>query len=202
MKYKLFLTFFILAIALISQTLSHTTVTGGGGSGALTLISKQVIAVPTNTITFSSIPGTYTNLTIYISARCDDTSNVDDVYMQFNGDTGNNYSRTYYGANDTGAFQGNGISQATIPIMDIPCANASAGAAGAGTINIPNYAGIFWKNYLSQIGFLNAIGSQTSANIGALWANTGAITQIVIGNTTTPAANFIVGSTFTLYGMQ
>ena len=69
-----------------------------------TPIARQVIASATGTVTLSSIPGTYTDLVLIISATA--TTGADDLLLQFNGDTASNYSETIL----TGTGSGNATS--------------------------------------------------------------------------------------------
>ena len=57
------------------------------------LIERQTLGSATSTVTFSSIPGTYTDLIIISSALSAGTSET--IMMRFNSDSGNNYSFTY-----------------------------------------------------------------------------------------------------------
>ena len=57
---------------------SIATVTVGSGGAA--------------TMAFSSIPGTYTDLLVKVSARTNQSDWNDNSIVRFNGDTGNNYS--------------------------------------------------------------------------------------------------------------
>lgn len=180
-----------------------TAACGGGGGGGLTLISSQTLMAPATTVTFSSIPGTFNNLILYYDGRCDDVVNAsDDIYIQFNGDTGANYTRVFYGQSTLAPINGHSTSQA---IGDVACAMAIAGATGSGTITIFNYANsIFLKNYSSRTTYTQStLGSPSlvDAAIGSNWNNTAAITDIVIGNLGSPSSNFIAGSIFTLYGL-
>lgn len=171
------------------------------GSGALTLISSQTLGAPAATVTFSAIPGTYNNLFIYLNGRCSSAVTADDVTMTFNSDSAAHYTRSYYGANSGGTgIAGQSTNVTPLPISDVACANATAGAAGGGTISIMNYAGTtFWKEYIGQWIFMTAGNGQTAASAGAFWQSTAAITQIDLK--LAGGGNFIAGSTFQLYGL-
>jgi hypothetical protein len=82
-----------------------------------TLISSQVLGSNTASITFSSIPGTYTDLTLRVSARSDDAGQMDYLVTRFNSDSATNYSNTsLYGSG--GAAAGNEIGFSAANLKD------------------------------------------------------------------------------------
>ena len=153
----------------------------------MTPIATNTLTATASTITFSSIPQTYTDLVLVASF----TAGNNDEKLQFNGDTGANYSwmRLY----------GDGTS-------------ASAGFAPTPTylrhtggdlttqqnviINIFNYANA--TTHKTTIGRGNNAAIQTTA-VAGLWRNNAAITSITYS---VSANNFSSGSTFTLYGIK
>ena len=57
-----------------------------------TLISSNTLTSSAASVTFSSIPATYTDLVLRISARSDRVSTTDRLRLTFNSDTATNYS--------------------------------------------------------------------------------------------------------------
>jgi len=146
--------------------------------------------------TFSSIPATYTDLVLVVSAA---TSSIADQDMQVgNGsvDTGSNYSRTWLQGNGSAASSGRGSNETSTRV------NTGNGGylettlgTSIQTITFLNYSNTTtYKTMLTRTG--NAAGG-TSA-IVHLWRSTSAINTIKL----TPSSNFITGSTFTLYGIK
>jgi hypothetical protein len=150
-------------------------------------------------ITFSSIASTWTDLCLELSSRATGAgANGINVKLQFNGDTGSNYSyRRIYGqsttvasTNATGTFNISGISVAGADTANTFSNNA---------IYIPNYAGSTQKSYSvdgvaennSAFGFLTLIAG--------LWTSTSAITSIKLTN---DGYNFAEYSTAYLYGIK
>ena len=156
------------------------------------------VAIATNTlssaaasVTFSSIPGTYTDLVIVTQAI---SATADDVGIRFNADSGSNYSQTWLSGNGTSAFSSR-YSSSTSVYLDI---YGSMGTAlfNNTVVNIMNYANATtYKTFLSRA---NRAGSGTDAIVG-LWRSTSAITSIVLAPAT--GVNFSIGSTFSLYGI-
>jgi hypothetical protein len=154
-----------------------------------TPIATTTLTGSSNTLTFSSIAGTYTDLVI-VAAASMPTS--DDAFLvQFNSDAGSNYSTTYVYGNGTAAVSGR-ITSSTSTIQ------GRAGNATIGTsyIQFQNYSNsTTYKTVISRGGTANGL---PSAYVG-LWRSTAAITSIKL--TSESGNNFSNGSTFTLYGI-
>ncbi len=154
-------------------------------------IATTTLSSATNTITFSSIPGSYTDLVLVVSSTYSNyTTGGENVWVRINNDSGGNYSSTYMEGGLTSGRVANG-NQHTV---------SSAGN------NSPWFQVITWNfyNYSNTTTFKSSISSlryaPTFAQLWAnLWRNTAAINRIdVIGGT---SGTFAVGSTFTLYGI-
>jgi len=150
-------------------------------------IQTQTVGTAVASVTFSSIPQTYTDLVLIVSA--DLTSGGHDLRLRFNSDTGANYSRT---------ILYNQLSTRNTGSDNI--ITASFGSTNSGsytTINVMNYSNTTtYKSTIQRGGYIASIDSLTAG----LWRNTAAITTIECGNT--GATTWIVGSTFTLYGIK
>jgi hypothetical protein len=167
-----------------------------------TLISSNVLASTANSILFSSIPSTYTDLAIKISARSTlGAGETGTFYMVLNGDEGavnTYYSRTVLTGNGASATSSRAADQA-------PWVWGSGITANGATSNtfsnieyyIPNYAGTNAK-VLSGIEMSqnNATTAYINARAG-LYRGTPAITSIEFKQTT-----FAIGSSFYLYGIS
>ena len=180
----------------------------GGASGALTLISSQVLAAAASSVTFSSIPGTYNHLKLVILARSTAAANNDAaMLMQFNGDTTSNYDNAEFGNSNTsvGASLSNRVAYYIGAAgSGIPANTMAAGVFAAIEIIIPLYSGTTLEKTAKANGAW--AGYQTSSTAGGaflgscVWKNTAAITSIVFSPFTGP--NFAIGSAFYLYGVN
>lgn len=171
-----------------------------GSSGGLTLIQEQVLGGAAASVTFSSIPGTFRNLRLVMQTRCDASATAEDVFMQFNADTGANYTREFSFATGSGLTVGNTISSSSAAISGMPCATSLANVASSATVEIPNYSGaVFFKSASAYTGYLNGASASGIAVVttGFLWANAAAITSLKL---IAASGNFVVGSVFGLYG--
>jgi hypothetical protein len=160
-------------------------------------IATQTLVNDTTTVTFSSIPQTYTDLIIVSSAQSTQSgSSINNLRGTFNSDTGGNYSATYlYG---DGSAAGS-IRETNLAIM--PLGNMTQTSATYQTLNIihiMNYSNT--TTYKTVLVRDNSASVQVEATVG-LWRNTSAITQISLARGTSP--NIIkAGSTFSLYGIK
>lgn len=148
----------------------------------------------TSSINFTSIPQTYTDLQIIISARSTRISPSDYPALAFNGSTANQSSRQLYG---TGSSVGT-TGESRI-FGQMAGSQATSNIFGNTTFYIPNYAGS--TNKLVNVeGVMenNATGSDMEI-LGGLWNSTAAITSISI--TSLNSANFVENSTASLYGI-
>jgi hypothetical protein len=159
-------------------------------------IRATTVGTATSTVTFSSIPQTYTDL-ILVSNYATSVLN-EDAYVQFNSDTGSNYSRTHIRGNGSSVFSSRASSQPFIPI-DIDSSGTTLSTGLQTTTHIMNYSNsTTFKNTLCRSGTTGGSFTGTTLLVG-LWRNTNAITTIDIKAT---GGNFVVGSTFTFYGVK
>jgi hypothetical protein len=167
-----------------------------------TLIEKITVgAAGASSVTFSGIPQTgYTDLVVKVSARTEQSAVSQDLILQFNGDTGANYTTRRLEGNGTGAASDAATSGALYgSFMPMSAASATANTFGNGEAFIPNYTGSALKSFSTDsVAETNATATKMSM-CAALWNSTAAITSILIrsyaGN------NLVQYSTFYLYGV-
>ncbi len=170
------------------------------------LIASNTLSSAAASVTFSSIPATYTDLVVRISARSDRSgSNVDVIFFRFNGISTTVYSDT--AINGTGAVADNGRSTNATTMFNsgyfaIPAATSTSSTFSSMEIYIPSY-GVSQNKPLS--GF--SVSENNSASSGAfitadagLWRSTATISSIEFSLNTGP--NFVSGSSFFLYGIK
>lgn len=154
-------------------------------------IASQTLASAAATVTFSSIPATYTDLVLVVQSK--DTTGGEYPYIQFNGDTASNYSQTILHGNGSSAGSSR-YSSATYIYTSWMSFNTANGQITR--TNIMNYANTTTnKTVLIRA---DAAGSGTEATVG-LWRSTAAINSIAIKSEN--AATYAIGSTFALYGI-
>jgi len=150
-------------------------------------------------IDFTSIPATYTDLVIKVSARSDYASVNDAVAMKLNGSTANMTTKQLYG---TGSAAGSGSD--TINKAGYSAgANDTSNVFGNVEFYIPNYAS---SNYKSSSGDgvneYNGTGAFLELNAN-LWSNTAAITSISLYSPNGGGSvKFVQYTTAYLYGIS
>jgi hypothetical protein len=160
-----------------------------------TLIDSEVLTSSAASVTFSSIPATYTDLVVRISGRTDVNNNNTYYQCEFNASTANFTYRQLY-ADGTSA----GSSSGTFGYFGVTSGAADvANVFGNAEIYIPNYAGSTNKPFsVFAVQEDNASEVYMSA-IAGLRSNTDAITSIKIKSAT---GNLVSGSSFYLYGIS
>jgi hypothetical protein len=171
------------------------------------LIAKNVLGSDTSSVTFSSIPGTYTDLYLVISARSDRNLvvsgadvPVDDVMATFNSSTSNFSGRRLVGTGSSVPYQATVSSDTTTrQIGFCTTLKNTADTFGSSEAYIPNYAGSTNKSF-SFTGLSENNAAVAFIVVGAgLWSDTSAITSI--GLSPNGGTNFKSGSSFFLYGI-
>ena len=155
-------------------------------------IATQTLTTSTASVTFSSIPQTYTDLILVIAAS--PTSNAVTGSMRLNSDTGTNYSMSGARGNGSTAVS---YRQSSVSHFWFDY----AGDTNSGTITLST---IHFFNYSSTAVFKTNLVRQSNASdavemLSQLWRSTSAITLI---NLFWSSGNFASGSTFTLYGIK
>jgi hypothetical protein len=160
-------------------------------TGTYTLIDSATISgTGTASITFSSIPQTYTDLIVV--ANCSGISG--DPFLRINGDSGANYSDTWLETRASGPvasrytnrnffyFGYEGTTRNAIEMVSI--------------FEIMDYSNT--TTFKSSIWKYGDVAYSAEVHAG-LWRSTSAITSLVCGLT---AGNFVSGSSLKLYGIE
>jgi hypothetical protein len=157
-----------------------------------TPIATTTLASAAASYTFSSIPSTYTDLVVVVTAR--NTTSTYTATIRLNGDSGANYSSTQLYGNGTTAGSNRDTSRTSIDNIYAASSADTAGVFNVTLVNIQNYSNTTtYKTVLSR----SNLTVQVAASAG-LWRSTAAITSLGIFS----ASNFAAGSTFTLYGIK
>jgi hypothetical protein len=161
-------------------------------TGTYTLIASNTLSSNAGSITFSSIPGTYTDLILVSNIIGNATQ---ENYFRLNSDTGSNYSSTL--------LAGNGTSATSVRFSNQDVAYISRLATSV--VTNPNYNSILsfmdyanTTTYKTAIARANNAGAATEAVV-SLWRSTSAVNSITILPSTSSYAS---GSTFKLYGIE
>jgi hypothetical protein len=150
----------------------------------------------TGTVTFSSIPATYSSLQIRFSLIT--SSSGWSSYLRFNGDTGNNYVYHYIAGTGTAAAAAGVTANPYIDFSSLYSGSNTTNPS-VGIIDIHEYASTTKNKVIRDFAGIDKNGSGDVSLISGLWLNTDAITSISL---IVPVATFSTGTTFSLYGIK
>lgn len=159
-------------------------------------IASTTLGSDTASVTFSGIAADWTDLVLVTSCRSSRAAASDDIYVQFNGDTGSNYSRTYVYGNGSSALSGRGSNVTKFYWAYVPANSATAGVYSADVLHIMSYANT--NVYKTGLSLTSDAGVLVQRQVG-LWRSTSAITSIFID---ADAGDLKAGSTFSLFGIK
>jgi hypothetical protein len=155
-------------------------------------IATNTLGSSAASITFSSIPNTYTDLVIVTNVKSTTTGNMT---LRFNSDSSSLYSYT--------RLTGDGSSAASSRITDFNQLFTDSQGYFDGnnfnqvkTINIMNYSNT--TTFKTCLIRSNRVQTGVDA-IAGLYRSTSAITSILLSGN---GNNFVAGSTFNLYGIK
>ena len=170
-----------------STTLIQSITVGSGGQAS---------------ISFSSIPSTYTDLVMLVSGRSAAAFTRRTINLTINGSsTATDYADRYLLGSGSAASSGTDASgsQGYLTVWDAPAASATANTFSNCSIYIPNYASTSTYKSVSVdgVGEDNATAAYSGLTAGIYQQNT-AISSIAV----TTQGNFVQYSTAYLYGVK
>jgi hypothetical protein len=161
-------------------------------------IATNTLGSDTATVTFSSIPQTYTDLRLVVSSRVTGSNNSPgiDALVYYNSDQGSNYSYTqlYGNGSSLGSNRASNIAFSYLGVSS----NATSNEWPMFTADIMNYSNsTTFKTAISRVDS-PATGGNTFTR-GTVWRSTANISSITLY--AEASLSFKAGSTFTLYGI-
>lgn len=166
------------------------------------LISSQTLGSSAASVTFSSIPSTYTDLVVRYSVRCDVAGSVASIIFKINGSSStSDYSFTILSGNGATASSSQvatgvlGYFQMT---QGMPGATATSNTFASNELYVPNYAGSAKKTINHTTAQENNTTTAYIKSYAQLYNATTAITSLSFEN----ADLFSAGSSFYLYGLK
>jgi hypothetical protein len=141
------------------------------------------------TIDFTSIPGTYTDLMLVLSARA--TSTTATITVTFNGSAAS-FTNLYLEGNGSAVSSTTG----TTLVGNASISTNTASTFGNLSILIPNYTGSANKNFSVDVVTEDNATTAFQQIFTGVWANSAAITQVTLS-----LPNFAQNTTAYLYGI-
>lgn len=154
-----------------------------------------------STITFSSIPQTFTHLQIRYLAQCVSSATAEEnIAFRFNSDTGSNYTRHYINGNGSSASAGSNTGVTQVYATAGQTSATYPSAFGVGILDILDYTNTSKYTTTRALSGVDFNGSGGGINlVSGLWRNTAAITTIDIRALD---GNLSQYSQFELYGIK
>lgn len=164
------------------------------------LLERIELAASAASVSFTNIPQSgYTDLKMVVSGRNDAATTIGGIWLRFNGLSTNLSAKNLYG---TGSTAGSFSDTTIFGYSD--AASATSNTFSNVEFYIPNYTSSNYKSVsVDAVMENNAIAASMSLGAG-LWSSTAAITSMEIltfNNSNSALANFVAGSTFSLYGL-
>jgi len=160
------------------------------------LIQSTSLSSSQASVAFNSIPSTYTDLKLVISARTDRASLTDAISVSING-VATNQSSIYIEGTGSGAPASASLTSFRTQATGN---TATASVFGNSEFYFLNYAGNTNKSASSD-GVTENNGTNAYAwLVSNLWSQTAAITSLTV--TDLNSANFLANSSFYLYGVK
>lgn len=157
------------------------------------LLTTITLASATATVTFSSLPSTYTSIEILVSTRSDTASGAMDFGMlRLNGDTAANYG------------QGSSATSTSLSVIrPITSTNWLTSGWTNGTIAIWDYSSSSKHKCITyDNSYNNSTTTMSSANYhddAGWWRSAAVVTSASL--VLSSGGNYITGSTFRVYGI-
>jgi hypothetical protein len=150
-----------------------------------TPIATTTLGSNAGSVTFSSVPSTYTDIIAVCNIKL---SSASTIYTQVNADNGNNYSKTSLDG-ENGVVTASRNSNINSPLFGY---SANTTNFGNTIINYQNYSNTTtYKTFIGRGNYTDFVVASV-----ALWRNTAAINEIKI------LGSFATGSTFSIYGVK
>ena len=168
---------------------------GAAAAGAFESIASATGTGSSGTITFTSIPSTYTSLQIRGNYSAATTSGVG-LYVRVNSDSSSNYTYHYLSGNGTAASAFGAITQNKVYAT---AGTVSTTTRGVVIGDIHNYNSTTQNKTIRFFAGEDANGSGTVNLASGLWLSTSAITSVTI---VLEGDSFSTSTQFALYGIK
>jgi hypothetical protein len=155
-------------------------------------IQSTTLSSPTNVITFTSIPASWTDIDIVLCGTLNSAGQ--EVGLTFNNDTGSNYSDVRMRANGSAASSFRDTSYSYLPLTVSPVSTSPTYCK----VTVFSYANSTFKSILSESSERASSTAGWVSRTAGLWRSTSAITSITL---TMPVSNFDTGTIATIYGI-
>jgi hypothetical protein len=167
-------------------------------SGAYDSIATVTVGTAQSTITFSSIPATYTHLQIRGFGRSS-SANMN-ITLRVNSDSSSSYTEHYLYGDGTSVAAGGGTAGTTAFLGTLATSSAGANVFGTSIIDILDYANTNKYKTFRNLSGWDSNGTGYVWLKSSVFIKTDAISSITL--TVEGSNNFTQYSSFALYGIK
>ena len=168
-----------------------------------TLIEAKTLGSNTTVVTFSAIPGTYTDLLVKASTRQSGNADGNQIGIRFNGSSASEYSRKLLFGYGSGVGSSSGSSENFARVAFAQSSTYTANTFNNIEIYIPNYTSSNYKSFSTDaVSESNETSPYAQSFYAGLWSNTAAITSLSLSEYSGSGTDFVTNSTFYLYGIK
>ena len=172
-------------------------------TGSFESIASATASGSSTTVTFNSIPSTYSHLQIRAITKNSGTasSGVGSYSFRFNSDSGSNYANHYIDGNGTSPFAAGSISNTEMTARR-SSANSNASftnMVGVSIIDIHDYASTSKYKTVRTFGGTDLNTQGALALSSSLWRSTSAVNSITF---ISGSGNWTNQTTFAIYGIK
>ena len=163
------------------------------------LLQTEILTGSQASVTFSDLgdyAADYQHLQLRLTTRTDRENPIDNMRLNFNGDTGSNY-RHHWLLGDGGSVTSSTIASTNIELYRSAAATAASGIFGANVVDILDPFSANKNTVIRNLAGITTAANEVRLQSG-LWVNTAALTTIAIST----GWQFIAGSRFSLYGLK
>jgi hypothetical protein len=164
--------------------------------GAYDSLATVTLTASTASITFAGIPNTYKHLQIRSISK---PSAISWVAMQFNSDTGLNYSRHDL-RGDGSSASAEASTSTNYMLLNLYLPTPASNVFNVGVTDILDYTNTSKNTTVRTLGGTDANGSGNVDLTSGLWMNTSAVSSITL--TTNNGSTLAQYSQFSLYGIK
>lgn len=161
-------------------------------------IQSTTLSSTTGTISFTSIPSTFTDLRLRLFVPNSVTANPS-VRLRFNNDSGTNYNRLLLAVNNNSIYTGNANAATDIHLAG-EINISTTGPSQSFLIDIFSYASSSFKTLFIKENQDRNASNGGYDNIVGMWRSTAAISSLTL--VCNGAGVFGVGTTATLFGIK
>lgn len=169
--------------------------------GMVRPIADSTLVGAAASIDLTSIPATFAQLVLFLSARTDAADTGGSALVRLNNDSGANYDYQQLSAGAAVASAAEAFAQTSAACLLAVGGSVTAGIFGGGELIIPNYASATpQKFFRSRSAFKTgtASGNIVIRDFAGFWRNAAVINRLTL---LPPSGNFAAGTRVTLYGM-